>query len=128
MTSSIRKNYSLRSLCLLILLAGNALLAAPALADELDHEQARSALQQGHILPLQQVLDSVTRAYPGQVMKIELERQEAQLRLAPLAGQPRAAAPEYLYEIRLLQADGRLLKLKVDAATGRVVEVKRKEH
>ena len=33
----------------------------------------------------------------------------------------------YIYEIRLLQNDGRMAKLKVDAVDGKVLEVRRKE-
>jgi uncharacterized membrane protein YkoI len=33
----------------------------------------------------------------------------------------------YIYEIRLLQNDGRMAKLKVDAMDGKVLEVRRKE-
>ena len=33
----------------------------------------------------------------------------------------------YIYEIRLLQADGRMAKLKVDAVDGKLLSIKRKE-
>ena len=33
----------------------------------------------------------------------------------------------FLYKIRLLQSDGRMVKLKVDAVDGKVLETKRKE-
>lgn len=79
-------------------------------ADERDHELAREALQQGQVLPLRQVLDKVEREYQGQVLKIEFERDDGR----------------YVYEIRLLQKDGRMAKLKVDAVDGRVLKIKRK--
>ena len=91
---------------------GLAVLAAgPALrAQEHDHDLARQALQQGRVLPLRQVLDGVERDYGGQVLKIEFETEGGR----------------FIYEIRLLQADGRMAKLNVDAVDGKVLEVRRK--
>ena len=99
-----------RTLAPLALALGGLAAGAPQ-ADESDHELARQALQQGQVLPLRQVLDKVEREYQGQVLKIEFERDDGR----------------YLYEIRLLQADGRMAKLKVDAVDGRVLKIKRKE-
>ncbi len=100
----------------LLLSAG---LAGPVLADGAhqrdhgrgDHERARQALERGQVLPLRQVLDKIEREQQGQVLKIEFEREDGR----------------YLYKIRLLQADGRLVKLKVDAVDGRVLSIKRKD-
>lgn len=97
-------------------LSGLALLvlgASPLLrADDHDaHERAREALEQGRVLPLRTVLDKIERDYQGQVLKVEFEQDHGR----------------YLYEIRLLQSDGRMVKLKVDAVDGRVLESKRKE-
>lgn len=75
-----------------------------------DHELARQALQQGQVLPLRSVLERIERDYQGQVLKIEFERDDGR----------------YIYEIRLLQQDGRMAKLKVDAVDGRVLKIKRK--
>ena len=81
-------------------------------ADDSDHELARDALQQGRVLPLRQVLDKIEREYQGQVLKVEFEHDDGR----------------FLYEIRLLQQDGRMAKLKIDAVDGRVLQIKRKEH
>lgn len=90
------------------------LAASPLLhADGHDsHELARKALEQGQVLPLQAVLEKIERDYQGQVLKVEFEQDDGR----------------YIYEIRLLQSDGRLVKLKIDAVDGRVLESKRKEH
>jgi uncharacterized membrane protein YkoI len=87
-----------------------ALAAGPnaGLADESDHEQARQALQAGKVLPLRSVLDIVERDFPGQVVKVEFEEDDG----------------EFIYEIRLLQSGGRLVKLKIDARDGKVLGVK----
>lgn len=94
-----------------LLLCGATLLGPPvASADDRDHDRARQALQAGKVLPLRSVLDIVERSYPGQVVKVEFEEDDG----------------AYLYEIRLLQDGGNLLKLKVDARDGRVLGVKGK--
>jgi len=101
-----------RRSCLAICLSCATLLGPPpASADDSDHDRAREALQQGKILPLRSVLDIVEQSYPGQVVKVEFEEDDG----------------EYLYEIRLLQDSGNLLKLKIDARDGRVLGVKGKD-
>lgn len=96
---------------LLLALAGSAtILGGPARADDDDHELARRALEQGQVLPLRSVLDRLEREMPGQVLKVEFERDDGR----------------FVYKIRLLQPDGRLAKLKVDAVDGRVLGVKRR--
>ena len=106
---------SLRDVPRLHRLAGSALVVACALgagpalhADEggHDHDRARQALEQGQVLPLRTVLDRVEREYDGQALKVEFEHEDGR----------------FIYEIRLLQRDGRLVKLKVDARDGRIVE------
>jgi uncharacterized membrane protein YkoI len=67
-----------------------------------DHDRARRAVQAGEVLPLQEVLNRLARRQPGQVLEVELERE----------------AGRWVYEIKLLQPDGRLRKLQVDARTG----------
>lgn len=91
------------------LLIGVALGVAPARADDDDHERARRAVESGQILPLRDVLARLERSYPGRVLEVELERDDGL----------------WLYEIKLLQADGRLLKLKLDARTAAVLKAKR---
>ena len=57
---------------------------------------------------LRDVLDRVERDYPGQVVKVEFEEDDG----------------EFIYEIRLLQSGGGLIKMKIDARDGRVLSVK----
>jgi uncharacterized membrane protein YkoI len=103
--SRVRRHLAL-GLAACALSAGGA-----AHADERDHDLARQALEQGKVLSLRSVLDKVEREYPGQVLKVEFERDD----------------DRFVYEIRLLQPDGRIAKLKVDAVDGRVLAIKRKE-
>ena len=74
-----------------------------------DHERAHRAVQAGEVMPLEQVLASLAKDHPGQVLKIELEREEQQ----------------WVYEVKLLQADGQLVKLLLDARTAEVLHQRR---
>ena len=99
-------------------LAATLLAALPARAndddddddDDDDHDRARRAVEQGRALPLRVVLDQVERQFQGRAVNVELERKHGRL----------------IYEIRLLQADGRVVKLEVDAASGAVLQVRQK--
>lgn len=75
-----------------------------------DHDRARAAVQAGEALPLPAVLKQLERSHPGQVLEVELEREDGRWR----------------YEVKLLQADGQLLKLVLDARTGAVLSERRR--
>ena len=103
-----------RRLFALLLVAGTAFSGSALHAgeDRSDHDLARQALERGQVLPLRTVLDKVEREYQGQALKVEFEHDDGR----------------FIYEIRLLQQDGRMAKLKIDAVDGRVLQIKRKEH
>lgn len=65
----------------------------------------------GHVLPLPTLLERLRRTHPGQVLELELESEGGR----------------WVYEVKLLQANGQLLKIDVDAATGQVLKVKRRD-
>jgi uncharacterized membrane protein YkoI len=100
----------LTSVLTAMLLSAMALPVARA-GDKADHEQARAAVQAGEVLPLPILLHKLQRTHPGQVLELELERDDGR----------------WLYEVKLLQANGRLLKLELDASTGLVLKVKREK-
>jgi len=77
---------------------------------ESDHDRARAALTAGEVLPLTEILARVARSHPGQVLAVELERDDGR----------------WMYELKLLQSDGLLVRLKVDARDGTVVRQKLK--
>lgn len=84
-------------------------LSPTALADgERDHDRARAALRAGEVLPLGEILERVARQQPGQVLDVELEREHGR----------------WIYELKLLQSSGALVKLEVDALDGRVLHRK----
>ena len=76
-----------------------------------DHDLARQALESGQVLPLATVLGKLAHEAPGQVLKVEFEREDGL----------------FVYDIRLLQSDGRLVKLELDARDGRLIKMKRKD-
>lgn len=77
-------------------------------SDKGDHERARQAVQSGQVMPLAKVLARIEREHPGQVLEVELESHNRQ----------------WQYEIKILQPDGRLSKLKIDARTGELLQHK----
>ncbi len=80
---------------------GNALAS-----DKDDHERALQAVQSGQVLPLAKVLALIEKAHPGQVLEVELEHEKQQ----------------WQYEIKILQPDGRLMKLQINARTGEILK------
>ena len=88
--------------CLASLLALSSF--ASAVADS-DHERAREALRRGEVLPLAEILERVRTQMPGEVIETELEREHER----------------WIYELKLIDADGRIIELEVDATDGRVL-------
>lgn len=108
--NALRRPFVLMALAVAAATAGTAAQAAER--SHGDHDLARQALERGQVLPLRTVLEKVEREYQGQVLKVEFEHDDGR----------------FIYEIRLLQQDGRMAKLKIDAVDGRVLQIKRKEH
>lgn len=102
--SSSRLRAALSAALLLALLGAGAGQAG----DGHDHDRARRALESGEILPLRTILERVERDYPGQIMEVELEREDAR----------------WIYEIKLLRTGGVLVKLKIDARDGALLGIK----
>lgn len=94
----------------LLLAAVLAMAPAPVLRaedDDEDHETARKALEQGEILPLGQVLALIERDFQGDVVEIELERKTG----------------NWIYDIEIIDADGRVREVEIDAKSGDVLKV-----
>lgn len=94
---------------ILALLLAGAMLSAPlaALADR-DHDHARRAVEDGTVLPLRRILDAVEAQFDGRVLEVELEREH----------------DRWVYEVKLLASGGRIVELKLDAATAEVLGAK----
>ncbi len=70
------------------------------------HDRARRAAEAGEILPLAEIYERARRVQPGRVLEAELER----------------ARGRWIYEIKILDPEGRLYELKLDAATGKILK------
>src|SRR3990167_5752488 len=79
-----------------------------AAAGDHDHDRARRAVEEGRILPLKDILVRAQGAYPGQGIQAELEDEGGAI----------------VYEIKILTADGRVMKLYYNAASGELLKVK----
>ena len=94
------------------MLAGLAAALLPwgvAVADEPgDHERARRALEAGEVMPLRAELAQVERDYPGEILEVELDRED----------------DVWVYEIKLLRKGGDVLKLELDARDGSLQRVR----
>lgn len=87
---------------------GLALAADPVPTHPLpDQERARAAVAAGEILPLGEILERRRSKLAGRILEVELEREDGR----------------WVYEIEVLQADGRKCEVEIDAATARVLEV-----
>jgi uncharacterized membrane protein YkoI len=88
------------------------LVLAPAVAqagdDDHDHVEARELLRRGEILPLPRILDAARERVPGDVIEVELERED----------------DGWEYEVKVLTEAGRVRKLYIDAGTAKVLKVK----
>lgn len=77
-------------------------------ADDDDHLEARALLQRGEILPLARILETVHERVPGDVIEVELERDDG----------------VWEYEVKVLTAAGRVRKVELDARDGTVRKIK----
>lgn len=82
-----------------------AILSAPASADGLSAEQVRALVERGEILALEEILKRNEAGLGGRIIEIEIEQKRG----------------TYVYEIKVLRADGRYRELKIDARTGAVL-------
>ncbi len=75
--------------------------------DDKDHIEARALLQRGEILPLSQILKTALENVPGDVIDVELDREET----------------GWQYEVKVLTSTGRVREVKLNARTGKVLEI-----
>jgi uncharacterized membrane protein YkoI len=88
----------------LCMLAGAGMLGSAASDDDdkrckRDQDCALDALNRGEIRPFAEVLEAVRRQLPGQVVAVELERDDG----------------IWIYKIKVVAEDGRRRKVEVDA-------------
>lgn len=74
-----------------------------------DSDRARRLVQEGEILSLEEILPRVRAVRDGTLIEIELDYD--------------ADHDAYVYEMELVDTDGRLWEVELDAATGELLEL-----
>lgn len=64
------------------------------------------AVEDGSVKPLSDLKTIVSNRFPGEIVRIEPQRKRG----------------TFTYEFKVLKADGRLVEIYVDAATGRILK------
>ncbi len=77
-------------------------------ARDKDADRARAAVHSGEILPLSRILDTVSSQYAGDVIGVDLDRDDG----------------VWQYEVKLLLPGGSVAKLKYDARTATLLRAK----
>lgn len=80
----------------------------PVTASENDHERAIQAMQAGDIQPLAKILANLSESQAGRVVEVELEQKRGR----------------WIYEFKLLEPNGLVREVKVDARTAEVLQSK----
>jgi len=103
----LRLQTAIRALALaLSLLIGSA---APA-AYAGDHDTARGVVEAGEARPLNEILKIVEGKLPGEIVRVKFERENGL----------------WVYEFRVVNGEGRLLEVYVDARSGEIRRIKEK--
>ena len=82
------------------------LLAVSVVAVAAQHDDVRKAVTAGRFRPLADILEMVQKKYSGNVLDVELDRDEA---------------GRHIYEVKLLDANGRRREIHIDAVSGQEV-------
>ncbi len=90
----------------LIFLAAALLMSASRLASADGYQDAIRLSDRGDILPLEKVLEQAIVAQPGKILEVEFEKEHG----------------VYVYEMKILDTEGRLWELEFNARTGELIE------
>lgn len=71
-----------------------------------DADIAREAVRRGEFLSLERILAIIARDHPGQILEIELEREDG----------------FWEYEVDIVTPEGRVIEITLDPASGRIVD------
>jgi uncharacterized membrane protein YkoI len=96
-------NRTCQMLCLATLLASSA----GARADDVGPDVAKRLLSEGRIRPLEDIVEAARAKVPGQMLEVELEIEDG----------------VYVYDVKVLQPNGRVVEVEADAKTGAVLKV-----
>ncbi len=76
--------------------------------EEREEDRARGALERGEILPLDQIIGRLREANSGEIAGVELEKEGG----------------IWIYEFKIISPAGRMVKVRMDAKTGKQIEKK----
>ncbi len=71
-----------------------------------DHERARALHESGKIMALEKILENIRDEYPGRLLEIKLEQE----------------GDGVIYEVELLDSEGKVWELELDAVTGKLLK------
>lgn len=77
-----------------------------------EHRHLREAVLSGKLLPLNRIMAIAQSKAPGEIVKIELDDDDDDY------------DGKIIYEVKTLSKSGRVMKVEIDAATGKVLKVK----
>lgn len=83
------------------------LFTAPAAGMARDLDKLRDAVKRGDVLPLSVLQEKLRSSYPGDIIRVELDED----------------GDRFIYEFKVLQANGRLYEIEMDARDGRILDV-----
>jgi uncharacterized membrane protein YkoI len=95
-----------------VLLAVLCALAGPGRAD--DDDDAEEAVEQGAVAPPAALFERIAGDFGGRVLRLELEHEDD--------------GRDWVYDVKLLLADGQVIKVEYDAVTLEILEVKGRRH
>jgi uncharacterized membrane protein YkoI len=75
-----------------------------------DHDEVRRAVERGEIRPLTEILAATRGKLPGEIAGIEIEQKDGR----------------WVYEFRVVDRQGRLFEVYVDARTAGIERIKEK--
>lgn len=88
-------------------------LLPPALAaqGQEDQDRVRELREQGKIMPLSSIIESLTAQHPGRVLEVELEDEHGRR----------------IYEVKILEKGGVLHTFRIDAHSGQMMPPEKEE-
>jgi uncharacterized membrane protein YkoI len=84
-----------------------SLTLAPINATAKDLDRLRDAVKRGDVLPLSVLQEKLRISYPGDIVKVELDEDDGR----------------FIYEFKVLQANGRLYEIEMNAKDGTILDV-----
>ncbi|MGB0212095.1 PepSY domain-containing protein [Algiphilus sp.] len=101
------RSFGLRAAALLIACGLPLSGTGPAMADDIDWRDVHQRVESGEYVPLATVLDWLEARYVGQVIEVEMERED---------GIP-------VYEVEMVGPQGQVVEFEFDAADGSLIGI-----